>query len=495
MFLSIYIQDEEIENKCISINEKRSRPTSAPLTRSQSAAHIRSSGTNQKSKSKAHRNKRSRARPKSHKTHTLKNEHYSTNSHSKLFETTIAKHYHSTTNLVFAPTTIEAQQKFKRIKAEQYARARQHKPKVNSFTGSYLTATIDNTERSDAADQCIPDGLSRAKWIKNYIKDKKDVASLYSLDEFAQLKLMDLERMNKQKRHILLLPDKTSADELDAMLGPDLHDESGDDAAKSKSSSFSDEHAAQIQHLNLPKHVTDNSLRVALYIDLMRMIADEIPEHSELLLFVSTMLSKYTLDIASSADSVPDEKSMAFARLCKLSTFLDGANHYKHKYKALLREMSAQREQEERVERQSRVVHTLRKVAQDRSAHMKVCMRAWCKWAKIAVFRRSQTQREKRRRLRRWKAAWDQANVWNLQSQIVQLHNELRRSEMYKQLYMKQNDELLAQIGQYKEALVVCVDGANHNEFCEVCFSKWHSNFKGYLRSLKLRNMFINDLL
>ena len=103
--------------------------------------------------------------------------------------------------------------------------------------------------------------------------------------------------------------------------------------------------------------------------------------------------------------------------------------------------------------------------------------------------------RQKLRYFKRWKNAWHQYKIWNLESRIDCLENQLNRNEMYNELYIGQNKDLLNQLKQYKEALAVCVDIVNNNENCDKCDSIWHKQFHQHLKSTKLRHTYIKDLL
>ena len=384
------------------------------------------------------------------------------------------------------------------------------------------------------SDNVIPDGLSRSKWIQNYVKDRKE--NLYSLDEFAQLKLMDLERMNRRKMDYRKSTaaietesptQTTEEEEFDAAI-PDIKEHEAHDVETDRKhfhsktdtetngvvpaqipptpsgppSTTSASHTAPPPHINLKNQVTDHSLRIALYIDLLQMISERIPKHSQLLQFLSSELGKYVIDghhvesaRAHNKENKENDEAIKFSALCRMPSLRDSADHYKLKYEALLRQIADGKREKEVADHQVLVNRKLQDISLSRVQHLKTYFKEWRAMKNVRKFQASCTRRRKLSSWQQWRSAYRQSRWWNFESTIDGLKNDLSHSEMYKDLYMQRNEALIEQITQYKQALVTCVDAVNRNEFCGQCMSSWHSQCHEYLSSIKFRHAFISNLL
>ena len=531
---AFYKNTKQIEKRCNTINEKRCRPKSAPLRKSQSTSTVNKSKS---SKHTNHQRNRYRARPKSVKSPRTYSLSKMVSAHST---GTTPRHYQSATNLLFTPSTTP--KTFEILKMNQHLRS-QRKPKINSFTGSYLTnssySSTENNPLSINTDNVIPNGLSRSKWIQNYVKDRNE--NLYSLDEFAHLKLMDLERMNRRKishRETANLTVDVD-DEFDAVI-PDVHEDQEDEHqndqndensnslnstnqnTKTKSDSMATNQKLQslstnqnqqrrispphIHGNNLKNQVTDQSLRIAMYLDLLQMISESVPKHQDLLKFLSSELTKYVFDHQQRVSQQNKEnvdtvqpynfngESIKFSTLCRQSTYLDAAHHYKLKYEMLLQQIEDEKREKEEQQIKQQKQQKIEKLFQRRTDHLKRYLKEWRIKVNVRKLKERSLVRMRRQSWKHWRSAYRQSRCWNFECTIDGLENELGRSEMYRELYFARNGALIQQIKQYKEALVTCANAVNRNEFCEVCMSSWHNECREYIQKLKLRHTFLSDL-
>lgn len=441
---AFYKSRKSIQTKCESNNAKRphsarpnnrklfrSRPVSAPLKKSNSVSYI-------------------------------------TNKYNVDNKSCNRKHYRSTTNLTFSPLN-----KFHILNLNQTMHRKNvtgncnRNSRIDSFTASYVTHNTENihNDNLNTKENCLINSVSRIKWIQNYIKDKK--ANLLSLDEFASLKLKEFDEMNT-KKHIFRNLDQS----------------------KNKNKQ------KNIEAIQIKNRVNSNSLRIAMYIDLLLMISKNVSQHSQLLEFITSEIAKYVIDTSPNTnDFEKDSFEISFDKMYKLSSYYDIANYYKQKYQNLLDEIEDKKKLEDKITRFKDKENKLAKIKAKRKQFMKQYFKRWRLLRNENIFIEYYRVRQKQKYLKKWKMTYDQSRIWNLESRIDSLENELSRNEIDNQLYIGQVKDLQNELKQYKEALAVCIDSANINSNCNSCQSFWFQSFHEYINSAKVKHTFIKHLL
>lgn len=376
------------------------------------------------------------------------------------------KYYKSTSNLIFTPRSQTNKLQILNLN-EIKKNKNKHNSRINSFTHSYLINDINHDKDNN---NFLINCLSRSKFIENYIRDKKE--NLYNLDEFATLKIQDLDRMNNKKK---IIRDRDK--EFESMI-PNLDNDQND---KENVESIN------IESINIENRVNDISLRLSLYIDLLFMISQNISSHSLLLKFITNQIIKYLF--------INNKKELSLSKLCKLSTYFENCHYYKEKYQILLKQIENDKKIKGEIKREKEIINKLNMIKINKKTRLKTYFIQWKLLKNLRKFKSYYNIRKKVCYLKQWKMAWYKTKIWNLESNVDSLKNELNRKEMYNQLYIGQNKNLLNQLKQYKQTLTICIDFVNQNENCNLCSSIWQKKFNQYVNSLKVRHCFIKELV
>ena len=415
-----YKNSKQIENQCNTINKRRIRPISAPIKRSKSALNI----------------------------HKIRN-----NKSPKAYDKSIS-HYKSTSNLIFRQ---KQPPKLNKYNLNQFVKHKKHNGASHSFT-------INKQPQNVNESKSIPE-LSRSEWIQTYIKDQKE--NLFALDDFASMKLMEMDRM-------LDLDDQN---EFDSVI-PDVDDENDEESAEN------------IQPLHLKNRSNDTSLRMALYIDLLSMISKDVSTHSQLLKFLVSEITKYTFSSTESSSDTSD-----LSKLCQLQTCFDEATYHKQKYETLLVEMENIKKKEKESKHESEKLIKLNVIRLLRKEHLGEYFHEWRIIKNMNKFKNNQNHKIKAHCLDKWRGSMQNIKIWNLEAKAESLCNELNRKQVYHEIYIGRNEELLQKIKTVKEVLSVICDAVHSNDGCDACSSAWHQKMDQHIQSLKVKHAFIQDLI
>ena len=420
---TFYKNSKQIENQCNTINKRRIRPISAPIKRSKSALNI-------------------------HKTRNNKS--------PKAYDKSIS-HYKSTSNLIFRQ---KQQPKLNKYNLNQFVKHKKHNGASHSFT-------INKQPQNVNESKSIPE-LSRSEWIQTYIKDQKE--NLFALDEFARMKLMELDRINQQKD---IQQDVDDQNEFDSVI-PDVDE--------------NDANIEKVRPIHPKDRVNDTSLRMALYIDLLSMISNDTTTHSQLLKYLISEITKYTFSTNESSDKSD------LSKLCQLSTYFDEATYYKQKYETLLGEMENLKKKDEKSKHQSEKLIKLNVIRLLRKEHLGEYFHEWRIIKNMNKFKNNQNHKIKAHCLDKWKGSMQNIKIWNLEAKTESLCNELNRKQVYHEIYIGRNEELLQEIKTVKEVLSVICDAVHSNDGCDACSSAWHKKVDQHIQSLKVKHAFVQDL-